>query len=698
MRATVLVALLAAPVLAGCIATPLQSNALGPLPFDAARVLAEGAAAEQVPGALRLVWDAELPIAGQAYEVVVPEGVTFVEARLSWPEGVAGITTPIRESGPERRCPRFQDLSERGWTCRGLTVLDPFPQTWTFDLVPLGSPQGPVPFRMEVDLRGGPLDGPAALIHLDRLSKPQHAIVEEPGQYVEARDGTLLWVEVNRPDVEGPVPTILLSSPYNNDLRAAGIRPYVQGPYHTVPDHVPRGYAVVVADVRGYGLSQGCVEVWGTNEQRDQADLVEWIRQQPWSDGKVGFYGQSYGGTTVIEAIAQGAPLAAAITIAPVVDAYHDWHFGGVPNGENLGSPIGYQMIGAEAPAGAEDEASTAAIVAGSYCGTPEMVARANDPRAVYDDFYRERNFSALLEGSQVPVLYTHGHFDPNVKSQMALHWFNTLEGPKKGLFGPWGHRHPPRADQDLYFHAWWDQHLKGIDTGILRTPPVEVQTEQGQWRGATTWPTIEAQDWALHLDPAGEALAQEAPAASDAQYLALPVKGPIDVAAMLPLWPAPEPPALVQPPTLRFTLPPADHDRLLTGAPMLDLTLTLEGASNTYVAAYLSEQDGDALRPITFGWRNAALRTTYEAYEPVPRGERFALTVPLLPMEWHLAAGKGLVLEVWAPVPSDWAGGQPGEPGQVTLHGGAGLSVLRLPTLPATQAQAVPRAADVRP
>lgn len=687
MRALVLLFL--APVLAGCLTlgTPLGDNALGALGFDAAAIVAEGATVERLADAVRLVWESEVPPTGKAVGFIVPRGVTMVDARVEWPEDLPRLTMPVRESGPYRRCARFEDLEQSAFTCRGLTVLDELPAPWTFDLQPLGPTNVPIPFRMEVRLSAQPLDGPAALLRLDQLSRadPSLRILEEAPVYVEASDGVALYVEVTRPDVEAKVPTILTVGPYHNVIRAAGLRPYRDAPYNTIPDYVPRGYAFVVADVRGFGNSGGCVEVWGPKEQQDVFDLVEWVAAQEWSDGNVGLFGQSYVGTTALMGAVMQAPhLKAVVSVAPVANPYEDWHFGGVPNGENTGSPLGYQMTGSEVAAGEADTMTTAELLAGSYCGTAPLVAEANDPRAVYDEFYEARNLSARASEVQVPVLYTQGHFDNNVKSQMAVHWFDALPEPKKGLFGPWFHRHPPRPDQDLYFHAWFDQFLKGKDTGILDTPTAEIQSLQGTWRGAAAWPGTDAQPWSLHLDAAGEALSEEPTKASDAGYTALPVRSLDDVAAMAPLWPFPQVPLALPGESLRFALPPLDAARVLSGAAMLDLTLTLEGADNTFVAAYLYEQDGEELRPITFGWRNAALRNGYETYEPAPRGEPFALTVPFNPTEWVLAPGRALVLEVRYPTPSDWAGGMPGEPGRVTLHTGDGMSVLRLPTLSA--------------
>ena len=86
---------------------------------------------------------------------------------------------------------------------------------------------------------------------------------------------------------------------------------------------VPRGYVVIIQDVRGRYTSEG---EWYPfkHEQADGFDTVEWAAALPYCDGKVGMMGASYvGATQMLAAIAQPPHLAA---IAPNMTAsnYHD--------------------------------------------------------------------------------------------------------------------------------------------------------------------------------------------------------------------------------------------------------------------------------------------------------------------------------------------------------------------------------------
>lgn len=98
---------------------------------------------------------------------------------------------------------------------------------------------------------------------------------------------------------------------------------------------VPCGYAAVVVDVRGTGASFGSRT--GELDARQFADdpqIIDWIISQPWSDGKVGSTGISYGGTTAEYLVRHRHPaLRAVAPISTLIDAYTNLYFpGGVPN------------------------------------------------------------------------------------------------------------------------------------------------------------------------------------------------------------------------------------------------------------------------------------------------------------------------------------------------------------------------------
>ena len=107
----------------------------------------------------------------------------------------------------------------------------------------------------------------------------------EWGVKIPVRDGVNLHGTIYRPADQGaPLPVILGFTPYISDVYHAKARYYAQ-----------RGYVFAAVDVRGRGNSEGEFEPF-KDADRDGHDVVEWLAAQPWSNGKVGMYGASYGG------------------------------------------------------------------------------------------------------------------------------------------------------------------------------------------------------------------------------------------------------------------------------------------------------------------------------------------------------------------------------------------------------------------
>ncbi|MFC6714145.1 CocE/NonD family hydrolase [Branchiibius cervicis] len=123
---------------------------------------------------------------------------------------------------------------------------------------------------------------------------------------VRMRDGVHLATDVYLPPGDdGPGPAILVRLPYDKD-----------GEYTFLPlvaDYLSRrGYRVVVQDVRGKFRSEG-VPLLFVNEVDDGYDTIDWLIQQPWSDGTVAMWGDSYYGYTQWAAVASGHPALKAI-------------------------------------------------------------------------------------------------------------------------------------------------------------------------------------------------------------------------------------------------------------------------------------------------------------------------------------------------------------------------------------------------
>jgi len=158
-----------------------------------------------------------------------------------------------------------------------------------------------------------------SLLILGFLAAPVHA--QGTLHMVEMPDGILLATQVWLPTTGGPTfPTVLVRTPYGR---------LIWTPDVDIPLLLQEGYAVVSQDCRGTGLSQGEFLAYA-DAGPDGHATIEWIAQQPWSNGKVGMLGRSATGSTQY-AVAQGAP-SALKCLAPAhtsPDTYHQFSFPG---------------------------------------------------------------------------------------------------------------------------------------------------------------------------------------------------------------------------------------------------------------------------------------------------------------------------------------------------------------------------------
>ncbi len=671
-----LAAILLAPALAGCVDN--DSNPVNAFELDTIKVPAGATLHEDGAGAYLKWLEVDLPF---TYEFELPAGVTRVSLVAKGADDDAFRPYLYHEDTGRRRCNTdvvaAWNLAPLGQNqCSGLTAMDRPGTVWAARVT---GPSLAGEVHLHFDTR--PVDGIAGTLDLDTLSQADF----EPGEFwwerVPSFDGTELHVEVSLPDGEGPWPVVISSSPYNHPLGAVE-RPERAMWAYFAHDWTTRGYAVINADVRGYGESDGCVTVWGEEEQLDQVALVEWAAQQDWSDGNVGFYGQSYLGTTAVEA-AVYAPeaLKAIIAVAPVIRNYDDWHHGGVPNGESSLSPVAYQVLTGMTSnvyvtpgEGGEGPDYTVMHAAGGLCDGP-MAAEANDPRHIYTDFYAERDFAARAGDITAAVLYTQGFEDSNVKSTMIPAFFNDVAAPKLGLFGHFVHQHPTRADQEVLFLAWLDHYLKGIDNGVDALPQVDVVLEDGVHRTASAWPTPGTTEVVLYPDFAAGAWGDE-PTSSDAALLLRPAANPTIV------------PSPLADAVLAWT---PDRDTPVTGRVQVPMTFHIEGSSNVFLFARLYL--GDEL--LSYGGLNAAHNEDHTGYAPVTGVVDRVLE--FLPTEFIVPAGQTLRVEITSAAAGDEALGIPGHAtGRVVLHGtedGDGVRLV-LPTLPVDAYEPTPASA----
>jgi predicted acyl esterase len=344
-----------------------------------------------------------------------------------------------------------------------------------------------------------------------------------------ARDGVKLFVETWLPAAKNGavpptrVPTILIMTPYVTE----GVQRYPSRNLENVITYfTARGFAVAQGHVRGTGESGGCLEQTSANQIDDGARIVEYLgRDAPWANGSVGMYGISYDGETQISVAGLGDPektrYLKAIIPAETVAGQYEWsNYDGVQFAGN--ALIGNGGYFASSITGTGDRVAPQQYPEKATC-QPELMAMSLDPTGGMNPFWAAREYRPGARNIRAATLMLHGFADFNVLPIAVAGFFDQLPAttPKAGLFGVFEHNYPDkhagvqpewaRRDWLAMATAWYDRHLKGLDSGADAWPVVQVQDSQGQWRAEPDFPATGGPAGQLSLGPAG-ALGAAAP------------------------------------------------------------------------------------------------------------------------------------------------------------------------------------------
>ena len=137
---------------------------------------------------------------------------------------------------------------------------------------------------------------------------------------IPLRDGTMTYANVWRPAGGGPVPAIMVRTPYTKEVEEINVfsEPRVAA---------ARGFAIVSQDVRGRGYSEGEFDPY-FQEGLDGYDSIEHVAGLDWCSGDVFMAGNSYVGATQWLAAVEAPPSLRAIAPGLTPDAYDEgWTF-----------------------------------------------------------------------------------------------------------------------------------------------------------------------------------------------------------------------------------------------------------------------------------------------------------------------------------------------------------------------------------
>lgn len=432
------------------------------------------------------------------------------------------------------------------------------------------------------------------------LSQPEYSILLEKDVRIPMRDGTELRGDVFRPDATGRFPVIMAEAPYPRYIKVqpgvddtGGVGTRYQQFEQANPEYwVPRGYAYVTINTRGYGGSNRPSAFLDYQEAVDYYDAIEWAASQPWSNGKVGLFGISYYAMSQYFAAALRPPhLAAIVPWEGLLEPYRDIAYrGGILSRFVVMFALMMQVT-ADRPVRSKN--FTRLLLTHPYLddlwtyGTGLIDGRTDTPR-IPDDV-------RLIE---VPMVSVGNLNDPDLHLRGNVNAFVGASSREKKLLlysgTHWGSAYQPWANRTVL--RFFDHYLKGRLTDLEREPTVDIQVRTGSDTFThvygNQWP-LEQTRWTRYfLDARREELVPENPE-EEASALAVWRKEP-DVGSSK---------------QVTFRSPPLEEDVTVAGPITAHLWVSTEG-------------------------RDVDLTVELRDYDPQGRETRFAYVIPGSPDE----------------------------------------------------------------
>ena len=355
--------------------------------------------------------------------------------------------------------------------------------------------------------------------------------------YLAMADGCRLAADVYLPTTTETAhaaprwPTVCIFTPYYRRFKlkagAAGTEPS-PNIFKYRDMFVPRGYALVVVDVRGTGASFGTRDSFRSpREREDFRQIADWIVAQPWSDGRIGATGISYLGAACDFLASTGHPAVKAIApLFSVWDTYADHYYPGGILLNQLAEIYDRLMVALDHdrrdvlrtfayfadpnldgphPVDEDADASLCRAAVAEHIGNfhmPDFITefRFKGEPLPYDATFSSASFSPYHYASGIPadvaVYSVSGWMDGAGYANGAISRHLSLPNAHRYLLlGPWDHgarvNVSPwrnRVDPEFVVLAevlrFFDEHLAGLDTG-LRTSGRFITSRWAMRRGA---------------------------------------------------------------------------------------------------------------------------------------------------------------------------------------------------------------------
>lgn len=346
---------------------------------------------------------------------------------------------------------------------------------------------------------------------------PDYSAAEEDGMLIERNvavtlsRGIRMYVDIYRPTGpagEADLPVILAWSPYGKHRTSDKFRYAGSGiedgwmSRHTgfeAPDPAywcGAGYAVVYADPPGILYSEGEMHHGGPEETRDACELIEWLGERPWSNGKVGMSGVSYLACIQWQVAAQHPQHLAAIN---PWEGFTDWY-----------REFGYH-------GGMRDTSFIPRATSFINFSTTRTEDTNTNMQAhpLYDGYWASKDVD--LAAITVPAYVVGSWSDHGLHSRGTLEGYKAISSPQKWLDvhgrKKWGYYYDPANVARL--RQFFDHFLKGIGPGV-DLPKVRLELRErgnvGRAFNENEWPLKRTSFVPLHLDAATGKLQDKVP------------------------------------------------------------------------------------------------------------------------------------------------------------------------------------------
>ena len=312
-----------------------------------------------------------------------------------------------------------------------------------------------------------------------------YALIFGPADFT-SYDGTRIDAQLFKPsgyDTQESFPAMVLVPGWSLPKEAT---------YSNALEFARRGFIVMSYTPRGFGSSQGLVNVAGPKDRDDFSAAIDWLlentKADPW---RIGSGGVSYGGLVPTMGASYDERISALAMIDMPADVIDTFYQGDSPNAFWIRF---LELM--------------------SRTGRPDPIIRQN-----LDDLFANRRIPEIIAWAeerspinvidrindrQIPVFMSFGYRDRMFRPNSGIRYFEALTGPKRLQLHDGIHGMAAGASDgyrsDSYFD-WFDYWLNDKDNGIMERPLADFQIHSTDRRvGYEYWPSPDITTVPLYL------------------------------------------------------------------------------------------------------------------------------------------------------------------------------------------------------